>query len=191
MTPFKILPGLPPYGPCASPFPENGRGSFSEGLVIQFFPCSENAWIGNFQRGRLGPDTVLEHPDECHIIIVARGEGYIINPETRKQITQLPYIRCAFAVTELGAVVLGDYFRFASLRANGFWWQSKRISWDGFRKIAVSGTTLTGESYSAPAQAWVPFSLDLTSGKCSGGAYPRWSNRGLWRAMRRVLSAFK
>jgi hypothetical protein len=171
MIPFKILPGLPPYGPCALPFPENGRGSFSEGLVVQFFPSSENSWIGNFQRGFRAPDTVLEHPDGRHIIVIAGGEGYIINPETGKQIAQLSHIMYAFAVSELGAIVLGDDVRFESFRAEGFWWQSERISWDGFRNIGVSGTTLTGESYSAPDQAWSPFSLDLTSGERIGGAY--------------------
>jgi hypothetical protein len=37
-TPFKILFGLPRYGLSALPFPEDGQGSFSEGLVVKFFP---------------------------------------------------------------------------------------------------------------------------------------------------------
>jgi hypothetical protein len=55
---FDILPGLPAYGPMALSFPENGRGLFRQGLVVQFSPFSREAWIGNFQRGSTGPDMV-------------------------------------------------------------------------------------------------------------------------------------
>jgi hypothetical protein len=34
ITEFDILPGLPSSGALALPFPENGRGLFSEGLVV-------------------------------------------------------------------------------------------------------------------------------------------------------------
>jgi hypothetical protein len=40
------------------------------------------------------------------------------------------------------AVVLGDDLQFESFRAEGLWWQSGRISWDGFTNIAASGATL-------------------------------------------------
>jgi hypothetical protein len=172
MTPFDILPGLPPYGPSALPFPEKGRGSFSEGLVVKFSPSNKDAWVGNFQRGLTGPDMVLEHPDQRHMIVIAGGVGYIIDPETAKQTHQLSgFIKHVISAPELGAVVLGDDLQFESLRAEGFWWQSGRISWDGFRKIAKSGTILTGESYSAIDQVWSPFVLDLTSGVSAGGSY--------------------
>ena len=172
MTPFKILPGLPPYGLSALPFPEDGQGSFSEGLVVKISPSNKDAWVGNFHRGLSGPDIVLEHPDQRHMIVIAGGQGYIIDPETAKQTHQLSdLIKHAIPVPELGAVVLGDDLQFESIRAEGLWWKSGRISWDGFRNIAVSGIILTGESYSAVDQEWSPFVLDLTSGASTGGSY--------------------
>jgi hypothetical protein len=75
MTPFKILPGLPPYGPLALPFPEEGRGSFSEGLVVKFSPFNKQAWVGNFHRGLSGPDIVLEYPDQRQMIVIAGIAG--------------------------------------------------------------------------------------------------------------------
>jgi hypothetical protein len=56
-------------------------------------------------------------------------------------------IKHAIPVPELDAVVLGDDLQFGAIRAEGLWWQSGRISWDGFRNLVVSGIILTGESY--------------------------------------------
>ena len=171
MTPFDILPGLPPYGPSALPLPENGRGSFSEGLVVKFFPANRDAWVGNFQRGLTGPDIVLEHPDQRQMIVIAGGTGYIIDPETAMQTHQLSDgIKHVIPAPELGAVVLGDDWQFESIRAGGLWWRSGRISWNGFRKLLKSGTILTGESYSSLDHVGSPFVLDLTSGVFAGGS---------------------
>jgi hypothetical protein len=168
---FDILPGLPPYGPRALSFPENGRGFFSEGLVVQFLPSGREAWIGNFQRGSTGPDTVLEHPDQQHILVVSGGVGYIVDPETATLTHQLSgLIKQVIPAPDLGAIVLGDDMKFEAVRADGLWWQSGRISWDGFRKIVKSGTILTGESYSTLDQVWSPFALDLTTGAFAGGS---------------------
>ncbi len=109
ITLFDILPGLPPYGPSAILFPESGRGSFSEGLVVKISPSNRETWVGNFQRALSGPDIGLEHPDQRHIIVIAGGVGYIIDPETAKQTHQLSdSIKHVIPAPDLGAVVLGD-----------------------------------------------------------------------------------
>ena len=172
ITPFDILPGLPCYGPSALPFPENGQGSFSEGLVVKFSPANKEAWVGNFQRALTQPDFVLEHPNQRHMIVIAGALGYIVDPETAKLTHQLSgFIKHVIPVPDLGAVVLGDDLQFESFSAEGLWWRSGRMSWDGFRKIVKSGTILTGESYSAIDQVWLPFALDLTSGVSAAGSF--------------------
>jgi hypothetical protein len=171
---FEILPGLPPYGSLALPFPESGRGLFSEGLVVKFSPLHQEAWIGNFQRGLSGPDMLVEHPDQQHIMVIATGVGYIINPETAELTHQIPtLIKQVISAPDLGAVVLGDDMQFESFRADGRWWHSGPISSVGFRNIIKSGTILTGESFSDLDDLWSPFALDLTSGAFAGGSIPR------------------
>ena len=173
ITLFDILPGLPPYGPSAILFPESGRGSFSEGLVVKISPSNRETWVGNFQRALSGPDIGLEHPDQRHIIVIAGGVGYIIDPETAKQTHQLSDSIKHVIQHLIWALSFWAMIAIESIRAEGLWWQSGRISWDGFRGIAVSGIILTGESFSAVDQEWSPFVLDLTSGVSTGGSYPR------------------
>jgi hypothetical protein len=72
---FEVLPGLPPYGPMAISFTENGAREHREGLVVRFHPRESEPWVGNFLGGLTPYNIVLEHPNKTHIIVVARGEA--------------------------------------------------------------------------------------------------------------------
>ena len=60
---------------------------------------------------------------------------------------------------------------FDLLGPDGMQWTSKRISWDGFRDIAVSGSVLTRQAWDAVHDIWRAFRLDLETGEFMGGAY--------------------
>jgi hypothetical protein len=81
MPAFEILPGLPPYGPMAKPFPSSGYASHREGFVVQFSSQKIGLWIGNFQRGLTNFSNVYEHPDGKRVVVVSGGDGYVIDPE--------------------------------------------------------------------------------------------------------------
>ena len=48
---FRVLKGLPPYGPMEKPFPERFGRSGSEGFVVEFLPEESEKWVGNFEPG--------------------------------------------------------------------------------------------------------------------------------------------
>jgi hypothetical protein len=80
---FAILPGLPVYGPMALSFTKNGAREHREGLVVRFYPGSSEPWVGNFLGGLTSYNKVLNHPNETDVIVVARGEGHIVDLERR------------------------------------------------------------------------------------------------------------
>ena len=81
MLSFEILPGLPASGEWAVPFPQDPRGSFREGLVVRFFDEADGtSWVGNFRQSFRGSDLVTRHPDGHHVVVVAGGEGYLVDP---------------------------------------------------------------------------------------------------------------
>ena len=169
---FTILPGLPPYGPMALPFPTNGWRAHCEGIVIQFESQDGNSWIGNFQRGCFQFDKILQHPDGKHVIVIAGGDGYIVDPEVPSNSKQMPgYVTYAEFLPHLDAVLFGDYTEFELLQANGKGWISPRISWDGIKDINIHGNELTGEAYSPIDDKWHPFKLDLLTGTCKDSIY--------------------
>jgi hypothetical protein len=171
---FEVLPGLPPYGPMAVSFTRNGATEHREGLVIRFHPNESASWVGNFVGAPTGYTTVLDHPNERDVIVIAHGDGCVIDPEQRILRDRIaPDIQGAFAIPSFGMVVLQTFTDFTSIRADGTGWRSPRISWDGLRNIHISGTHLSGEAYTPVSDRWVPFTLHLLTGCCTDGIYEK------------------
>jgi hypothetical protein len=171
---FEILPGLPPYGPMALSFTKKGASEHREGLVVRFHPKESASWVGNFIGAPTGFTTVLDHPNERDVIVVAQGDACIIDPghcAVRDRIAA--DVQSTYSLPSLGMVVLQRSTDFTSIRAYGTGWQSPRISWDGFRNISVSDTRLSGEAYTPVGDEWEPFTLDLLTGSCADGIYEK------------------
>jgi hypothetical protein len=172
---FEILPGLPPYGPPAISFTHLGPREHREGLVVRFFPAHGDSWVGNFVGAAGGPtcNRAIEHPNKRDVIIVAKGDGCIVDPNTRKIRKQLAgSVWEVFSVPALDLVVLQGLVDFEAINADDTGWRSNRISWDGFRNIEIRGTDVLGEALSPP-DAWTPFRLDLLTGHCANGIYEK------------------
>lgn len=169
---FEILPGLPPYGPPAISFTERGEHEFREGLVVRFYPKNSDPWVGNFLGGMADYSTVLDHPNGTDVIVVAWGNTCIIDPEyhaIRDRVA--PDTWRAIPVPSLGLIIFQGVVDFSVVRSDNSRWTSPRISWDSFRKINVHESKLVGEAWTPVGDVWVPFTLDLLTGRCTGGIY--------------------
>lgn len=169
---FEVLPGLPPYGPPAISFTERGDQEFREGLVVRFYPEKSDSWVGNFLGGMTNYTTVLDHPNGKEVVVVACGNTCIIDPEhhvIREQVA--PDTQLAILVPTLGLIVFQGVVDFSAVGSDNVRWTSSRISWDSFRNINVHDSKLTGEAWTPVGDAWVPFTLDLLTGRCTGGIY--------------------
>jgi hypothetical protein len=157
------LAGLPTYGPPAMSFSFTGKELYSEGLVIRFTTNDGTSWIGNFQRGGMGYDYINHHPNGKNALIIASGQGYIVDPVDRHLVGLLGGgIVDLFSHPSRHAVVLNQQnLSFAAIDATGQIWQSRRISWDGFRFLQTVGTKLSGEAWSPHNDEWHAFVLDL------------------------------
>jgi hypothetical protein len=177
MPRFEALAGLPASGPMPLPFGAGGWaggwGGHREGFVVRFAPEGSEPWVGNFQPGTGGWEGVLEHPDGQHVIVVARGKAYTVEPVQRTASTFSGEIQDVFALPEFGALVFSDGLRFEAIKKHGIWWQSSRISWDEIRNVEIKGAVLRGEASvpTAHGNEWAPFTLDLLTGRCDDGIY--------------------
>jgi hypothetical protein len=169
---FEILPGLPTSGPPARYFTE--RGKFSEGLVVRFCPKRSEPWIGNFLGGQTNYDAVLDHPNGTDVIVVAGGDANVVDPENR-QIRQsiAKHVDQTIRFPSLEMIVFPNMTDFVAITADNSGWRSERISWDGFRNLKVRDNDLLGEAYTPLEDAWVPFKLDLLTGRCADAVYQR------------------
>jgi hypothetical protein len=168
---FEVLPGLPPYGPWAEAFTATGLGRQREGVVVRFQPDQGESWVGNFQRGASNLDSVLSHPNDREVLVIAGGEGYVVDPQDRTKREYFGgYIQLVLQVPELSAIVFGNGLWFELLGPAGWLWTSGRISWDGMREVRREGLRLSGEACS-PQGPSIAFVLDLRSGEFTGGSY--------------------
>jgi hypothetical protein len=178
MARFKILPGLPGTGPQPISFPPKSKAEYSEGLVVQFFAEKVPAWIGNFATGLLvgRPDSVFECHDGRRVLVVSGGDAWVVDPEDPGSAQQVDnWTTQVIDVPEHKLLILGNPVSFLGLGPQGLVWKSQRISWDGFRGLAVDGAVLTGESWTPMDRnnPWIRFRLDITNGQHQGGAYDK------------------
>lgn len=172
-APWEVLDGLPVYGPMAVPFSATGRGTHRQGLVVKFH-TAVGTWIGNFQPGSSSRNQVFRHPDGRHVVVLAGGTAYVVDPETRTLLHQFSAeIEHVLIIPERDLVVLGNGLWLEALAADGTSWRSPRLSWDGMRNVTFSEGSVRGEAYSpeGPDGAWYPFEVDVSSGVATGGSY--------------------
>ncbi|MCK1387886.1 hypothetical protein [Bradyrhizobium sp. 21] len=169
---FEVLPGLPPYGPPAVSFTENGPREWREGQVVRFYPSDSEPWVGNFLGGLTKFSSVLRHPNGSDVIVIAMGEAVVVDPETRTLRDRIgAQIEEIFVLEEEKSVVFRSIVDFCAIAADNTKWHSPRVSWDGFRGLKRSGLELSGEAWTPIQDAWVPFQLDLSNGQCLNAIY--------------------
>jgi hypothetical protein len=170
-TRWRVLDGLPPYGPPAEPFSTTGQGLHREGLVVEFTTSDARSWVGNFQRGMTNLDVVVSSPTGATAIVVAGGQAYVVDPESRT------------CVRTFGGQIEHVFeFEDRAVFSNGLWleatdcerllWRTRRLSWDGMMNVRVDGEKIVGDAYDPMNDTWMPFSVDLTNGEVVGGSYP-------------------
>jgi hypothetical protein len=173
MTSFRKLPGLPPYGPRAVSFPTEWESRSQEGLVVEFALPSGEKWVGNFKPGGDGVDGVRLHPNGAEVLVMAAGSVWSVDPFSRNAIELAVAVDGAWPVHDPDGVIFSlQGLAFLRLGPSGILWRTRQISWDGFRHIELSEDLLTGESWSAIDNSWIPFGVDLHTGVVTGGAYP-------------------
>ena len=169
---FDILLGLPTYGDRPEAFTATGQGRHREGYVVRFHPDGSASWVGNFQPGLSSFDTVLQHPNGRHFLVISGGQGYVVDPEDQAQREYFgTQIEVALHVPELDSVVFGNGLWFELLGPGDCQWRSGRISWDGMRMLRREELRLFGEAWSPLEDCWLPFELDLCTGEFIGGSY--------------------
>jgi len=167
-----ILKGLPPYGVRPEQFTSTGQGTHREGFVIEFHPVGLSKWVGNFQRGLGNYDCVLEHPDPNFIIVVAGGEGYVVNLNNRKIVEYFGgMIQDVLYLKEKSLIIFNNHINLIVLDHRKKILRTKKISWDGIQELRLDGDYIVGESWNPMQNEWIPFNVGLNNLEVTGGSY--------------------
>jgi hypothetical protein len=150
-------------------FAATSHGLHTEGVVVRFLPDSPGAWYGNFIGGSGGLSGAYLHPNQRQVVVVSKGQAYIVEPTTRVLIA-------AFG-GEIGSVVeAGRYLVLAGfttchvIQDVGERWETRRLSWDGIQNLRLQDGLVVGEALSLE-DTWITFRINLGSRQVSGGSY--------------------
>jgi hypothetical protein len=143
-----------------------------EGLVVEFSSAGGATWVGNFQRGLTPFDHMVHEPGTKHVIVIAGGEAYVVNPETHLcERTFGGQIEHVFRL-DPEALVFSNGLWLEALGESGLKWRTRRIFWDSFRSLEVEAGRITGEAWNPVDDEWTPFAVLLATGEVKGGSYP-------------------
>jgi hypothetical protein len=150
-------------------FPSGNKAAGNDGLILKISPFSGKPWIGIFAFGDItknGLSGVYSMPDKEKFCVVSNGMGYMIasnNATIFEIIDSIPItdVRC---VKEKGIILFADYTQIMAYDLGGLRWQSKRLSYDGFKIISLNNDILVGEFWDIRNDANSLFEIDIIDG---------------------------
>jgi len=155
----------------ATGFPEEWGRLGREGLVVEFAGASGTTWVGNFQPGLGGLDDVRWHPNRQQVLVASAGALWCVDPDTRVGEEIAPAVFSIWQLESGDLLIDNQGLVFVRLGASGVVWRTPRISWDGFQNVRLESAQLAGEAWLPVEDRWLPFSIDLESGRVDGGSY--------------------
>jgi hypothetical protein len=167
---YRILDGLPSYGPMAVSFPSDWGKLGREGLVVEFAQTSGERWVGNFRRGLGGLNTAMPHPDEIRVIVFAGGDAWSVDPNLQAAVRFAPAVDECWPVPN-GIVLSRQGLAFLRVGPSGIAWHTRRLSFDGFKDVSIKGDQLSALAWSPIEDCWIPCSVNLVTGRSEGGSY--------------------
>jgi len=170
---YEILQGLPPYGPMSIPITHTELPFYSEGFVVRFFNKDGTSWVANFEPGWTELYEVINYPNINKVLVIAGGACYIMDPSSQAPITKFGVLYKSILRVDDGRLILQDVTDVTVIETNLTFWDSERISWDGFQDITLDGHLLKGLSYTPTPQGenWIPFTLNIDTKVLTGGSF--------------------
>lgn len=155
-----------------------GEGRMGQDLLdVHILPDIHMPWLGTFALGERMPNAIngmFSCPDPRTLCVVASGEGYLVRtdaPQIWEEIPATPVLD-ARPIQANGLLIFADFVQIVAYGPNGLAWVTPRLSWDGLKINEITPDTIYGTGWDAPIDAEVQFTVDLATGRCSGGARP-------------------
>lgn len=175
----KVLEAPPPVHPVEKlhHYPVELEEGDRAGAYVRVTPGGGAAWSGFFALGFDSSqvlNAVLSCPDPDSVCVVAGGYAYVVkagDPAQWLQIEQRPVAEIR-SLAELGLTVFIGFTSITALSAGEIAWTTDRLSWEGIRVTRLADAALEGFAWDALTDREAPFTVDLKTGKHTGGARP-------------------
>jgi len=169
---YEILDSLPAYGPMYIPISLNGKPFYHEGFVVKFFKNDGSYWVGNFDTGWSNLNQVIELQGNL-LFVLAGGIGYLINPNDSNKIDILNGVYTHLLKTDNSKIIIFDYNYLTVIESDGNYWDSERISIDGFDDVVIDKNIIRGYALYPfdNEDKRIPFEYNIDTKVLVGGSY--------------------
>lgn len=135
--------------------------------------------MGNFAAGHKGPTAAFPLPGGRRVVVLARGNLWFVDPITQEVESMSITVDGVWEIPgSEGALLSVQSLGFARLGPFGIDWFTQRLSFHGFSAVHIKAGEALGLAWDALEEQWVPFEVELSSGRSRGGAQCR--DPGAW-----------
>ncbi len=175
----RILEAAPPVHPIEKlyHYPTELEEGDRSGAYLRVVPKAAAPWTGFFVLGYESDQVVsllCSSPDPDSFCIVVSGYGYMVkanDPTQWLRIEQRPVVDVR-VLSQYGLLLFAGFTSITAVGSSGIAWTTERLSWEGLTINEITGNRLLGRGWDALTDKEVPFEVDLTTGKHTGGARP-------------------
>ena len=166
LTAAELLDSPPSSGEAVIAIPPEERDS-GRGRIFLRIGIGEASWIGSFERGHMSVSTICMMPDGRHLFVSAEGAGYIIELKSRTLVEEIGTEVAGVMRDDPMTVFIVDHdgMSLEGFGKSGRLWKTEPISSGGFRRMAITDTSLVGEARHPLLLGWAAFSVTLATGE--------------------------
>lgn len=145
-------------------------------LLVQVKPASGGTFLVTCAAGFTDPKSlsgIWSCPRPNDILAVAGGYAYFADtlaPERCTFLTPKPVVQVLTA-PEHNLLLLAGFHTIAAIGANGLAWETARLTWEGLTALEIRNNQLHGLGWDMRTDRELPFSVELSTGQHSGGAF--------------------
>lgn len=155
------------------PVTATGEPFYSEGYPVRFYRSNGTEWIANFQPGWTGLKHVVPLENTSKVLVIAFGACYIMNPDDTKPTSAFGFGYSHIHHASDNRLVLQDQTGLTIIEADGTYWHTERISWDGLAEVKVEKNMVSGLAFNPNhiTEEWVNFYYNLDTKNLVGGCF--------------------
>lgn len=170
---FEVLSSLPAYGPMYVPVSETGEPFYSEGYPVRFYRRDGTEWVANFQPGWTDLKQVIQLDNTDLLLVIAYGTCYLMDPDSTTPVAVFGVGYSHIFHASANRYVLHDETHLTVIAADGTYWRTERISWDGLAEVRIEANVVSGLAFSPTSTCgeWVEFSYDIDTRSLVGGSF--------------------
>jgi hypothetical protein len=145
-------------------------------LLLSVKPASGGSFLATCALGFRAPSALsgiwsCPRPDD--ILALAGGYAYLADTLAPERPLHLPLrpVTQVLAAPEANLLLLAGFHTIAAIDANGLLWETARLTWEGLTLTGIRDHQLHGLGWDMRTDRELPFTVDLTTGAHTGGAF--------------------